>query len=139
MKVRVLAGMTAVAALAVLTGCSGSAPSAEVGECIDIQEEDGNTVSGFDSKECDEPHDGEVVHVFDLDGDSLPSNSEIMQRIEEECLPAIDEYIGGDFLTDPDLDMYFVTPSEDTWGSSQAVHCIAVSLDGEPLTESVRS
>lgn len=135
---RKLTGAAAILALAVLTGCSGAA-EAEVGECVDV-EVDGADVTGFDTKDCGESHEAEVFHKFDLDGDTLPSDDQIFTRVEEECVPAFEEYTGRDFWSDEELDLTMITPSQDTWDDDdRTVTCLAVRLDGQPMTESVRA
>ncbi|MDZ5622916.1 DUF4190 domain-containing protein [Nocardioides bizhenqiangii] len=62
---------------------------AEVGQCIDIDEEDDNTVLLYE-KECSEDHDGEIVAVAEVDDSNREAISNGGQAMTDYCAEIID-------------------------------------------------
>lgn len=58
---------------------------AEVGQCIDVDEDDGEVL--IYEKECDEEHDGEVVGVVEVDDDN---REQISSTMADYCASVID-------------------------------------------------
>jgi hypothetical protein len=108
-----------------------------VGDCFDTG--DTEVLTEVDSKECDEPHQYEVVHVATWTGpdDTYPSGTAQDDFIATECLPAFAQYVGTDFETSS-LFMTTITPSEESWADGdRAFVCAAYDRDN-PLNSSVR-
>lgn len=131
------AGVVAAGALLAVAGCS-SVPSAEVGECVDVEMEDG-LVAGFDVKDCDEEHDAEAFYVAELPEGDYPGSAAFQQVAVDECLPAFEEYTGAAYGVDPDLDIQWVEPTRDSWDNNDRnLTCFVVQADGSTSTGSVR-
>lgn len=109
----------------------------EVGDCVDLPDEDDDTISRLDDRECTEPHDAEVVSAGDLgDGDDpYPGLDEVMGEIFERCSADFEDYVGRPLLGS-DLAIFPIYPGEDVWDDDQSYVCLAF-VDGEQLTASV--
>ena len=44
--------------------------------------------------DCDDPHDNEVVHVFDIDFDDFPGEDEIRSEADATCQEEFESYVG---------------------------------------------
>ncbi len=140
----VRAAMGGVVLALTLTGCgllSGEI-TADVGECITMQllddqfdgAEEGE-LTGIPTVGCSEEHDGQVIHVYDIPGSDWPGTDSVHSSIEEECLPAFEDYVGTSY-GESDLDIYSLTPIEQSWDEGdREVICIAYLVDGSTTTE----
>lgn len=87
----------------------------EVGDCINdssITEE----VTSLPVVPCDEPHDSEVFHAFDLSTAELPVDTEIETAVAETCYPVFEQFVGAPY----DTSLYYVgyySPSVESWAS----------------------
>ena len=130
---------TAVLGTATLVGCGGSevATEAAVGECFQDPEET-DEVGELDKVDCDEAHDNEVIAVFDLEGDDFPGADEVQSQAEEGCVGEFEDYVGSTF-EESDLDLFTITPTEETWDEAddREVICSVYALDESPLEGSV--
>jgi hypothetical protein len=109
-----------------------------VGDCFNTEE--GESISGIDAKECDEPHTYEVFHITDWPSadDSYPSVDAQEAFVFNECAPAFEQYVGAE-LTPSSLDFIYLSPTEEGW--SEGDHefiCAAYDPSEEPLERSVR-
>ncbi len=77
--------------------------NAEVGQCVDIEEED-NTVF-FTEKDCTESHDGEIVAKTTVDDDNVDAISE---RMTEFCSELLDPADLATITENQDLALYAV-------------------------------
>jgi hypothetical protein len=92
----------------------------QVGDCIvppDAAADEGVQLDDVRTVDCAEPHDGEVIAVFDIEGDAYPGDEALFQQAVEQC---------------PSQASNYLYPSEESWGESgrREVACIAVSLFG---------
>jgi hypothetical protein len=86
---------------------------------------------------CDEPHDLEAFHDFDLPDGDLPSEEALDEAIEEACVPAFEEFVGRGY-EDSELDLAFLTPTEDSWAEGdRRVLCSIYAMDMTKLRGSV--
>ncbi|GLI28529.1 hypothetical protein ARHIZOSPH14_27710 [Agromyces rhizosphaerae] len=107
-----------------------------IGDCLGgITDED--EIDQIDVVPCDEPHDYEVMHEFDLTGDAYPELEVIDEASLEECDAAFAEYVGVDWV-DSVLDWYSVFPTETSWNEvgDRVVQCFVYDPTG-PVTGSL--
>ncbi|WP_165969182.1 DUF4190 domain-containing protein [Actinomadura sp. KC06] len=88
---------------------------------------------------CSGPHDGEVLAVFKLPGDMLPSENQLRRLAEEGC----DKRITSKIRRDPagaSLATSYYYPTLESWTSGDRnVTCVAVSAtEGKKLTRPIR-
>jgi hypothetical protein len=110
-----------------------------VGDCFDDEPTDGEVTEILDvpAVPCDEPHDNEVFHAFELDGDELPSEAEIEERVDEECLPAFDRFVGTAY-EESELDLVSIWPTAGSWDDGdREVLCAVYALDLSKLEGTV--
>jgi hypothetical protein len=108
------------------------------GQCIDFAD-DSDNVRDVPRRDCDEPHDGEVFLVSSVgDPDEFPGVSELDRRAEAVCIgDAFEQYVGTAY-DDSELNVTYVTPSEDSWAAGDRdVVCVATLPDGDKLTATV--
>ena len=121
---------------AVLVSSSGCglgaerAPSAEVGDCLDMATVDQAQVSEIPTVDCGEPHDGQVVHAFDMNGEGYPSDREWSRAIEQECTQGFEDFVGTSY-GESDLLVQDLSPTRGSWESGdRQVLCVAFLSDG---------
>jgi hypothetical protein len=103
----------AVAAL-VLTACSGAAPTAQVGECLDLNV-DAAEVSELKGFDCETEHDVEVYFV----GDSTQSDFDleaVITEAQEICIREFESFVGI-ALEESTLDVYYLYPQSEGWAA----------------------
>jgi hypothetical protein len=112
--------------------------SLEVGDCVDLPDDETDEISRLDDKSCDEPHDAEVFSVGDLgDGDDpYPGSDEVDQMIADICIPDFEDYVGTPY-GDGELEVYRLFPQEKNWNVDQGYVCMAYLVSEEQLTETV--
>lgn len=114
----------------------------QVGDCYDDPEnlEDGPVeINEVAAVPCDEPHDNEVFHTFDLTGDTLPSENELFAFVDQECVAAFETYTGQSYL-DSDLDLFPLSPTDAGFDDGdRKVVCSLYALDLSKLEGSERA
>jgi hypothetical protein len=107
----------------------------EVGDCFDLPA--GDEVENLDAVPCEEPHDAEVFHIYDLqDADTRPDPTTLAESNRDACVPAFERFVGFDFDTS-ELDILTFDPSDDSWAAGdRTVICSLVEVDRSPLTGS---
>ncbi|WP_181158565.1 septum formation family protein [Leucobacter massiliensis] len=144
-----LAPALAAAAALALSGCSmlngltgGSAPErdAESGEVVErndaadvfeikpgdclLTEEGSFETASVPVVPCDEPHDDEVYHAFELPDGEFPGEAAIQERFAEVC-PAEFESFAGIAYADSALEIWPFTPTEGSWAAGdREVLCV---------------
>ena len=139
---RTLALASSVAALSMtLSACSllggnTSAFNVEVGQCVQLP--NGSTISRVEVVECTAEHDGEVYHIEKLTDKERPSEDWLNMRMESICSNAFEGYVGAAY-EDSDLRITTMFPTEASWKrGDRDIVCIAISNDGEKLSQSVK-
>lgn len=131
-----LALVTAVA----LSGCSeGNVFELAVGDCFDDTAElGGGEVSDVPVVPCDEPHDNEVFHTFEVPDGEFPGEEALVALAEETCVPAFEEWVGIEYASSS-LDMFPITPTESSWSTGdREVVCALYDLEQEQLEGSMQ-
>ena len=116
-----------------------SVSSLDPGDCVDLDPTE-DEIDELPLVDCDEPHDGEVYFVdeVDIEGDDFPGVPALAAEIERQCTGSpFEEYVGTPYRSS-EIGLFFLHPIEDGWerGDREFV-CIAVEMDGSRLTESV--
>lgn len=120
--------------LGVLRGTT-SARSIDVGQCVNGI--GGDTVLSVRVLPCTEPHEGEVVAVFDLPAGPFPGDRAVRTQVEDRCNDALDRY-SPSAQGDPAVDLTALYPRAENWtAGDREVVCIAVPTSGK-ATGSIR-
>jgi hypothetical protein len=95
----------------------------EVGMCFDDQ--DGSAVEHLPTRPCDEPHENEVFHLFDVDGETYPGQDALTADADAVCRgDAFTTYVGQP-VDQSRFEVYQILPSEDSWGrGDREVACV---------------
>jgi hypothetical protein len=118
-RIGLLCSALALVALLALAACEEgeSLLDLEVGDCIvspgaDAEEIDAERVRTVD---CSDPHDGEVVALFDVEGDDFPGEDALFDMASDGC---------------PSEGSAYIYPTEDSWNEvgSRQITCISKSL-----------
>jgi hypothetical protein len=109
-----------------------------VGDCFNAAEAE--EISSVESRSCSEPHQFEVIHVFDWPSpsDPYPSVDAQDEFVFNECAPAFATYVGAEYLASS-LDFSYLSPTEEGW--SQGDHefvCAIFDPTDDVLDSSVR-
>jgi hypothetical protein len=108
------------------------------GDCIVFDDSLEQAMETLPVVPCDEPHEGEVYALVELDDlDAYPGERELSDRAEMECLSRFAGYVGVE-LADSTLFTTYMIPSIRGWqdDDDRTVVCLTVSAGG-PLTRSV--
>ena len=139
---RPLARLCLVVSTAILTtACGGgSVFRLDAGDCFQDPEGQEEEITDVEVVDCDEAHDNEAFHTFDLSGDEYPEEDELIAVIDEECFgEAFEDYVGEPYETS-ELEVFPITPTQGSWDDAddREVAC-AVFIPGEQLEGSVQS
>ena len=136
LSVGVLVAILAVVLYAVRN--NEDAGSLAIGTCFDVPSaSDFSTVTKFD---CTEPHDGEVVFVGELTGDSYPITLTLDNFIDANCVPAAVAYVGRPAEEINDLELGYFSPTRDAWNDGErTLTCYLYDVNEAKLTKSVKA
>jgi Domain of unknown function (DUF4190)/Septum formation len=120
----------------IVSGGTVSINDLRLGDCVnDVQE--GKVVAHLPAVPCNEPHDGEVVGVFDLPVGEFPGDSAVESQSEQGCSGRLASYAPG-AVEDPAVNLLYYSPSKQNWDrNDHSVVCIAVT--STPKTGSIKS
>ena len=90
----------------------------EVGDCVvslEVGVEEAEEVGRVRTVDCSEPHDGEVLALFDIEGDDFPGEDPLFDMAREGC---------------PFEATSYLFPTEDSWNEmgDREIACFSVSL-----------
>ncbi|MET8772172.1 DUF4190 domain-containing protein [Streptomyces sp. NPDC004658] len=124
-------------------GARGGRPlSLSEGECFDAP---GGALSGdtYDVAKvsCAGAHDGEVFATVTLPGGSYPGDDAVGDTADERCWSLRDSYAMDGWAVPPDVDVYYLTPTEDSWAAGdREITCVfGNTTEGEDLSGSLRN
>lgn len=103
---------------------SGNVGELKVGDCFDRPAAD--VVSDLQHHPCNEPHDGEVLAVFDYPNppSAYPGDDAIRTAVKDRCVDsAFTAYVGTSLDASPDIDLAFYQPKPENWGSDKQIVC----------------
>ncbi|NJD28392.1 MAG: hypothetical protein FIA92_08850 [Chloroflexi bacterium] len=122
-------------------GCATVGPaSLDVGECLERPAVVGD-IPELRPKSCDEPHGAEVFFVGELPAASgYPDPDEIAAFVTEACIPAYEAYTGVDLMSQDDMDIGWLPPTEEDWtAGTRRIVCYATPYEeGRQTTGSIR-
>jgi Septum formation len=131
----------AIGAFVLRDRLSSNAGDLAVGDCFDEPAE-ATEVKDVQHHPCTEPHTSEVVFVGDIGGgnDAYPTETQFLDFVRDQCVPAFNTYTGLDFDTDTTLDMGYFYPLEEGWKSGdQEMICYVIRLDKTPTSQSIKA
>lgn len=117
-----------------VAGCDqGNVFSLDVGTCF-------NDVSAFYEGEgevqnvpivdCAEPHDNEVYHTFDIEGDEFPGAAKVEAIATEGCHGAFEDYVGREYETSR-FALSPMMPLEQSWNQHDDREVLCFLYDGQ--------
>lgn len=147
---RLQTAMFTVAVLG-LTGCIASGPDDEmtpnesgevvergdvgsiqrrVGDCL-AQDPSGDGTDAVAVVPCEELHDNEVYHTFELPGIEYPGEFAVIEMAEQGCLDAFESFVGAPYETSI-YEVSYLYPIEQVWNTldDRTVICGVYLLDG---------
>jgi hypothetical protein len=112
-----------------------------IGDCFDDDpswfDEEVFEVFAVGATTCDEPHDNEVFHRFDLAAETLPSDDEVDDEAFDTCVEVFESFVGVRY-EDSELDFTWLWPTKDSWRKGdRAVTCYLYDMDLRKLEGSV--
>ncbi len=84
-----------------------------IGDCFD-DEGSAEEVTSVPIVPCDQPHDNEVFHEFEVTDTTFPGDDEISAQAEEECVAAFDAFAGIAY-PDSTLEVFTLRPTSMSW------------------------
>lgn len=108
--------------------------SVKVGDCLNADDL-GSVVTDVGFIPCTEPHDSEVYASTEVEGDEYPSDMD--QQAQDFCSAEFENFMGISY-DDSEYDLFYLTPSTDTWTqmNDREILCIVTS-DSADLTSSL--
>lgn len=117
----------------VTSGGNGSVYELQVGDCVNDLTTN-VTVYDIPTTSCDLPHEGEVFAVYDLPAGAYPGDDVADEEAFNGCDERYDSYATKDV---EDIQIYYLSPTEDSWLLDRSVVCIATPESGT-LTGSLK-
>ncbi|WP_333779181.1 DUF4190 domain-containing protein [Streptomyces sp. IBSBF 3136] len=120
----------------------GASISLVKGECFDAP---GGRLAGesrdLDVVPCSGGHDGEVFASFRLKDGPYPGEESVGDTAGARCYVLRDDYAMDGWAVPDDVDVYYLTPTEDSWSAGdREVTCLFGSVaEGAGLTGSLRN
>ncbi|MFD9001748.1 DUF4190 domain-containing protein [Streptomyces sp. NPDC059582] len=126
----------------------GTSLSVSAGECFDAPD---GALEGYtydvDKVPCEGEHDGEVFAVFELRSgtdypdDSYPGDTHVTDIADDKCYKLRDDYAMDAWAVPEDVDVYYFTPTEDSWSiGDREITCAFGNTDEHAtLTGSLRN
>ena len=117
MKTPIPMALAAIAATALLfAGCSSGGTDVftiKVGDCISTSTGDAE-VTEVPTVPCEEPHEVEVFHDFEITGTDYPGEDEIFAQADQGCYDAFESFVGLSY-EESELDWSYYYPTEGSW------------------------
>lgn len=130
----VAVALTALVA-SMLVGCQFSAGSggegveASVGDCFQTSSDP--EVTDLDTVDCEVPHDREVFHIFDGEGedDAYPGADALLELAGQTCASPLADYLGGDPIA-LGASASAIVPGEELWeDGGRTIICFLFAAD----------
>ncbi|MFG2296369.1 septum formation family protein [Streptomyces sp. NPDC048603] len=89
---------------------------------------------------CDQPHEGEVYAVFNLDDGAYPGSDKVVKTSEEKCSgKALTDYVGDAKKLPETLEVFYYYPQASSWTLGDREVTCFLSNTGSTSTGSVRA
>jgi hypothetical protein len=85
----------------------------EVGDCL-ATDPTGEVVSQVPTVDCEEPHTSEAFHSATIEAEELPSEADIEQLVEDECLAEFESFVGMPYELSA-LEVLWLSPTAESW------------------------
>ena len=83
-----------------------------VGDCFnDVSEQE---ISEVPAVPCDQPHDYEAYHAFDIAGDEFPGDEAVTSQADDGCSAAFTDFNGLSY-DESTLYLGYLQPTEESW------------------------
>lgn len=101
----------------------------QVGDCL--AEEALGDVESVPVVPCEEPHDSELYHTFDLAEAEYPGEDSIIESAQQGCLATFEAFVGAPYETSI-YDIAYLYPVEESWNAinDRTVLCGVYLVDG---------
>lgn len=101
----------------------------QVGDCL--AEEAIGDVDSVPVVPCDEPHDSELYHTFELTGAEYPGEAAVVEAAQQGCLDTFGAFVGEPYETSI-YDIAYIYPVESSWTdvNDRSVLCGVYLVDG---------
>ena len=116
-----------------VSGGNSASASPGKGQCFDAPSGSlEGTAYDFDVVSCAGEHDGEVFAVVRLSGDSYPGDKKVTATADDKCYALQDSYAMDGWAVPDDVDIYYVTPTEQSWSlGDREITCAFGNKDEE--------
>lgn len=101
----------------------------QVGDCL--AEEAIGDVQSVPVVPCEEAHDSELYHTFDLPGTDYPGDESVIESAQQGCLDTFETFVGASYETSI-YDISYLYPIEESWNAikDRTVLCGVYLVDG---------
>lgn len=102
------------------------------GDCVNLPASF-DEVSSFEGVDCDAPHDGQVLGLFELDDSGgFPGADVVVDEGEDRCVEQFESFVGVSYA-DSALFIEVFVPTEESWEmlDDRGVICVVVPEEGE--------
>lgn len=114
-----------------------SAFALDVGDCGMLPDTE-SLVFSLEGKDCDEPHEFEVVHEFSLPSGPFPGEDEIFDTSIDVCVEGLETYAATTYESSI-YDVFALYPTAESWANGDRVFtCLGISYYGDPLVGSMK-
>lgn len=110
-----------------------------VGDCFDLKDDAEEEVDDVTARPCSEPHGFELVHTGTVASDGYPSDAAFGAWLEDNCLPAFEDYVGLSYQQSA-LEVTWFQPTPGGWDDGDhTVQCAVYDPAQPELSEAVRN
>ena len=123
-------------------GAVGSSFSLAKGDCFDVPGSNfDENVYDVDEVPCTGEHEGEVFAVVPLSGGDFPGDDRVTDIAEDKCWTLQDAYVLDHWSLPPEADVYYLTPTAESWDwGDREITCVYSHTDeSATLTGSLRA
>ena len=103
----------------------------EVGDCLPYVDYTGeDTIFELPVVPCDQPHTDEVYFIYEVDDQTFPGESALLDEAWDGCLAQFEGFVGVPY-EQSELDFSSYQPTKASWtrAGDRAIQCIAYSYD----------
>ena len=109
-----------------------------VGDCYDLKDPGASEIEDVAAKPCTDAHEYELFFVGSLPEGAYPADAVFERYVIDHCDPAFATYVGKAYQ-DSSLDIYWLIPTPDSWGSGdRSVQCAVYDPKVARLTTSLK-
>lgn len=117
------------------SGLLGQEPAVEVGDCVEISALQGEEINDVPTVDCAQEHDGQVAVSHQMPDGDYPSEQEWQDVIGDMCVSGFEAFVGTAY-EDSTLEIYDLSPTEDSWDAGDRQVLCLVYLEDDTTTQS---